>query len=111
MIPYALLGLFVVVVFVLPRLGTISSAKARALVAGGAKLVDVRSPAEFAGGHLEGALSAPLGELEQRAESLGPKDAPIVVYCASGMRSASAKRLLQSRGFNNVHNLGGMGRW
>ena len=111
MIPYALFALFVVIVFVLPRLGTISSEKARALVAGRAKLVDVRTPAEFAGGHLEGALSVPLGELAQRVETLGPRDAPLVVYCASGMRSASAKRQLQARGFTNVHNLGGMGRW
>ncbi len=108
---YALIALVVVVLFVLPRLGTISSAQARKLVADGARLVDVRTPGEFAGRHLDGAVNVPLGDLDRRLKSLGKKDEPIVLYCASGMRSANARRLLQAKGFTRVYNLGGMGRW
>ncbi len=85
--------------------------EARELVAAGARLVDVRSPAEFAAGHLPGAVNVPLGELARRMAKLGAKDAPIVLYCASGARSAHAKRLLAAGGFTRVRNLGPMGAW
>lgn len=89
----------------------ISGGEARQLVAGGAMLVDVRSPEEFAGGHLEGAMSIPIQELSGRLEELGDKDGTIVLYCQSGARSMMAKRMLESNGFTDVHDLGGMGRW
>ena len=71
---------------------TITSAEAHEAVARGARLVDVRSPSEFASGHLEGALNLPVGQLSARMGELGPKGTPIVVYCASGTRSAMAAR-------------------
>jgi phage shock protein E len=89
----------------------ISGSEARDLVAKGATLLDVRSPAEFAGGHLDGAVSIPVQELAGRLDELGDRTDQLVVYCHSGTRSAMAKRLLESNGFANVHDLGGMGRW
>ena len=89
----------------------VSGSDARSMVAGGAMLVDVRSPEEFAGGHIEGAKSIPIQELSRRMYELGDKDGEIVVYCQSGGRSAMAKRLLESNGFTKVHDMGGMGRW
>ncbi len=89
----------------------LDSAKARELVAGGAMLVDVRSPAEFATGHLDGARNVPVGEIARRAKELGPADRPVIVYCASGTRSALAKRALVNAGFAQVYNLGSMGNW
>ncbi|MBI3199925.1 MAG: rhodanese-like domain-containing protein [Myxococcales bacterium] len=93
------------------RFGDVSAVEARTLVEGGALLLDVRTPAEFASGHLPGAVSIPLAELEGRVAELGPKDRPVVTYCASGVRSAVASRLLAGAGFGKVKNLGAMSRW
>jgi len=61
-------------------------------------LLDVRSPAEFAEGHAEGAINIPVGELSFRLRELNGS-APIAVYCRSGARSAAAARLLRLGGF------------
>jgi rhodanese-related sulfurtransferase len=89
----------------------VSGSDARALVANGAILLDVRSPEEFRGGHIDGALSIPVQELAGRMDELGDRTGQIVVYCQSGGRSAMAKRLLESNGFTSVHDLGGIARW
>jgi phage shock protein E len=73
----------------------------------GAKIVDVRSPGEFQSGAYPGAVNIPVQELERRLGEL-PTDGPIVVYCASGGRSAAAERLLRTRGFADVVNGGGL---
>jgi phage shock protein E len=73
----------------------------------GAKIVDVRSPGEFAGGAFPGAVNIPLGTLPSRLAEL-PKGAPVVLYCASGMRSASAARVLRRAGYADVVNAGGL---
>jgi rhodanese-related sulfurtransferase len=91
--------------------GKCSPTLARQLVSMGAKLVDVRTPGEFGAGHIDGAVNVPLHELPQRAQDLGEPDAPIVLYCRSGARSGRAKRMLASRGFTEVHDLGAMTRW
>ena len=93
------------------RRGDVRGAEARKLVAGGARLLDVRTGGEFASGHLPGAMNIPLGDLERRIPSLGPKDRPIVAYCRSGQRSGLAKRLLMANGFTAVHDLGAMSSW
>ena len=92
------------------RLGKISSARAHELVAKGAVLVDVRTESEFAGGHVPGATNVPLGGLSTQAAELAGRGKPIVVYCASGVRSAGAKRILHGAGAE-VHDLGAMSRW
>ena len=51
------------------------------------------------------------GATKYRIGELGDKTDEIVVYCQSGNRSAMAKRLLESNGFTNVHDLGGIGQW
>ena len=73
----------------------------------GAKIVDVRSVAEYQGGAYPGAVNIPVQELERRLGEI-PKDKPIVVYCASGGRSAAAERLLRAHGFGDVVNGGGL---
>ena len=89
----------------------VSGSEARELVKKGATLLDVRSPGEFAGGHIDGAVSIPVQELGSRVNELGEKTGQIVVYCQSGNRSAMAKRLLESNGFTNVHDMGGISQW
>jgi rhodanese-related sulfurtransferase len=96
--------------FVRPRPDT-DGEQARELVQGGAKLIDVRSDNEFSAGHIEGAVNIPVHQLQLQKGQLGDKSNPIVVYCASGARSTHAKKLLESWGFTQVHNLGAMGRW
>ncbi len=94
----------------LTRLGKISSARAHELVAQGALLIDVRTEDEFAAAHLPGAANVPLSSLSSQAKALASRGKPIVVYCASGMRSLSAKRVLQAAGAE-VYDLGSMSRW
>ena len=89
----------------------VSSSDARVLVENGALLVDVRSEGEYADGGIEGSINIPIQELASRMNELGDKNREIVVYCQSGGRSAMAKRLLESNGFQNVHDLGGIDRW
>ena len=81
--------------------------------ANGAVLVDVREREEFREGHLPGALSLPRGFLEMRAEDALPdRKAPIIAYCASGMRSLLAGRVLRELGFENVVSMaGGYNAW
>jgi phage shock protein E len=76
----------------------------------GALLLDVRTAAEFASGHLEGALNIPVQELEARLGEVGPRSRSIVVYCRSGARSATAAATLRRAGFD-VLDIGGMGSW
>jgi phage shock protein E len=76
------------------------------LVKDGAVILDVRSPAEFSGGHVKGAINIPLQQIE-KAVSKFKKEQVIITCCASGMRSGSAKSFLKSKGFNQVHNGGG----
>jgi rhodanese-related sulfurtransferase len=71
----------------------------------GAQLVDVRTPGEFAGGHAPGSVNIPLQELDARARELDP-GRWVVVACASGTRSAMARRRLLGRGFKHVMNAG-----
>lgn len=91
--------------------GDIDGAEARRLVKEGALLLDVRTPEEFAAGHLPDALNIPVQELEQRIAELGPKQKSVVVYCRSGNRSGRAARLLKREGYPAVRDLGGMSRW
>lgn len=79
------------------------------LVADGALLLDVRTPAEFSDGHVDGALNIAVQELESRLAELDPAR-PVVVYCRSGSRSAAAARLLRDRGFS-VTDVGAMSDW
>lgn len=77
-------------------------------IVAGAKIVDVRSPAEFKDGAYPGAINIPLHLLPVKMNELGPKDAPIVLYCASGARSGQGMRFLKQNGFTDVVNAGGL---
>ncbi|HXU01899.1 MAG TPA: rhodanese-like domain-containing protein [Polyangia bacterium] len=89
----------------------IQGADARKLVAAGAHLVDVRSPEEYARGHLPGAVNIPVQELDRRLGEVGPADRELIVYCRSGHRSTRAAQVLREHGFTKVHNLGPMTAW
>ncbi len=77
------------------------------LVKEGALILDVRSKGEFAGGHIKGAINISVDTLRNNLVKLKDKNQPIITCCASGMRSASAKSILQSNGYAQVYNGGG----
>jgi rhodanese-related sulfurtransferase len=76
------------------------------MVANGAIIIDVRTKGEFAGGHIKNSVNIPLQELQKNMKKIN-KDMVIITCCASGMRSASAKSILQSAGYSQVYNGGG----
>lgn len=79
-----------------------------AKIRAGAVVIDVRSPDEFAEGAYPGARNIPVNALPQRWSEVGPKGSPVVVYCASGGRSAVAQQILKAQGFSDVTNAGGL---
>ena len=90
---------------------TVDVAALHAAQAAGSYVLDVRTPAEYAEGHIEGATLIPLQELNTRTAEL-PKDRDIYVICRSGNRSAQASELLTGAGFERINNVaGGMGAW
>lgn len=76
-------------------------------------LVDVREDGEWTQGHLPGAIHVGRGVLERDApEALPSKDAPIVLYCGGGARSALAADVLQQLGYTKVESMaGGFSTW
>lgn len=72
-----------------------------------ALLIDVRSPGEYASGHVDGAVNVPLDRIETQLPALAPdKSQAIILCCASGMRSGMALRALQAMGYQAAINGG-----
>ncbi len=69
-----------------------------AIVARGAKIIDVRSPQEFGGGHVKGAVNIPLDRIQKEVANLKKSGKPVILCCASGMRSGSATSILEAEG-------------
>ncbi|MFN5620672.1 MAG: rhodanese-like domain-containing protein [Flavobacteriales bacterium] len=78
----------------------------RELMKQGAQIIDVRTGAEYKSGHIKGSMNIPLQVISSQLGKI-KKDKPVITCCASGMRSASAKSILKSHGFTEVHNGGG----
>ncbi|WP_207798998.1 rhodanese-like domain-containing protein [Taibaiella soli] len=68
-------------------------------------ILDVRTPGEFSGGHIEGAVNIPLSQL-RTVEMPMDKNAVIITCCSHGLRSVKAVEILKNRGFVNAHNGG-----
>jgi sulfur-carrier protein adenylyltransferase/sulfurtransferase len=87
----------------------VDASRARQLLEEDAALaIDVREREEWDEGHLPGAAHVPRGHLESRIERASPaKDRPLVVYCASGSRSAFAAKTLEELGYEHVVSLAG----
>ncbi len=79
---------------------------------GAVRLLDVRSPAEYAGGHIPGAALLPVDLIASAPATLEPEGKPWLVYCEHGVRSLHAARILVQAGFPDVINMsGGMSAW
>ncbi|MCB9274606.1 MAG: rhodanese-like domain-containing protein [Lewinellaceae bacterium] len=80
----------------------------KAIMAKGGKLIDVRTPQEFALGHAKGAVNIPLQSLSHNIGKIKKMRAPIIAYCRSGNRSGIAAEILRSKGIE-AYNAGSLG--
>lgn len=97
-----------------PTYEQITAEEAKALMESesGYVIIDARTEAEFAEGHIEGAILIPEYEVADRAESEIPdKETLILVYCRSGRRSKIAAEALAALGYTNVKEFGGIIDW
>ena len=86
-----------------------NASAAQAQLPAGAVWIDVRTPAEYASGHLPQAQLIPFDSIEVGVAKLGlAKGTPIYLYCAVGGRSEKARQSLLAQGYTNVTNLGGL---
>ncbi len=74
----------------------------------GALVVDVRTKDEYEEEHYPNALNVPIDQVQHRMAEFGEKSKPVIVYCASGARSAYAAKLLKAAGYSDVTNAGGL---
>ncbi len=74
----------------------------------GAAIIDVRSSEEFNEEAYPNAVNIPVDQIQSRISEFGEKTKPIIVYCASGARSAYAARILKNAGYTDVVNAGGL---
>jgi len=74
----------------------------------GAIILDVRTKGEYGSGHIRGSVNIPVEQLHKSLNKFKDKKRTIITCCESGMRSASAKGILKSNGYVDVHN---GGRW
>ena len=89
----------------------IDGATAKALAAAGAKVVDVRTPQEFASGHVPGAINIPFDEIGKRAAEIGPPSTRVVLYCRTGRRSGIAADALDKAGYKQVYDFQSVTAW
>jgi rhodanese-related sulfurtransferase len=77
-----------------------------------ARILDVRTPAEFENAHIEGAYNVPLDQLDEHAAEVRAAAGPVILVCQSGQRAQKADALLRAAGMSNMHVLdGGMKAW
>ena len=74
----------------------------------GAVLLDVRTPQEYAEGHIAGSRNIPLQTIGRTSEIAADKNTPLFVHCLSGGRSRQAAAALKQMGYTNVTNIGGI---
>jgi rhodanese-related sulfurtransferase len=90
---------------------SVDAGRVASLAAAGERVIDVRSQGEYEAGHIPGAENVPLDQLQTAMQSWD-KTQPLVVYCATGARSAQAVSILQSAGFGTIHHFAeGMVAW
>jgi rhodanese-related sulfurtransferase len=75
------------------------------VISNGSVILDVRTKSEYQSGHLRNSINIPIDNLQKSIKELD-KNKPIITCCASGSRSAYARRILKSNGFENVYNGG-----
>lgn len=69
----------------------------------GAVVIDVRTPGEFASGHVKGSQNIPLNQIPSKIDQIKKMDKVVITCCASGMRSGTAKSMLKSKGIETYN--------
>ena len=93
----------------LPMGGIAADASDSPKTVAGKYVIDVRSRGEWDHGHIEGAIWIPHEQIADRVLAVLPRrDAPIALYCGSGVRSGKALETLKAMGYRNLENLGGL---
>ena len=100
-----ILSLILIVIFIKKRF--FDTKDYNKMLNNGGIIIDVRSEHEFMTGNIEGSINIPLSNLTHNLKQLKDKDQTIITCCASGKRSAKAKKILKSEGYKNVFNGGG----
>lgn len=91
-------------------ISSIGEGKAHANLPAEACLIDVRSPEEYASGHIEGAINIPLDRFyESIARVIPDRNTPVILCCRSGMRSSQAHIILRELKYEQAHNGGSVG--
>lgn len=104
----------IVLVFLLlwsKRGGLVEEDQARQWLGHGARIIDVRTEAEFSQRHVSGAVNVPLNRIKEQIGTVAPqKEEILLLYCVAGGRSAMAQRTLKALGYTRCYNLGSYGR-
>jgi len=109
--PILFIAALLAVIFLMKKSGQIPAKDALEKLKAGALVIDVRSAGEFNSGHLAQAINIPLDEIETALpKRVKDKSQPLLLHCASGMRSGTAKSKLTGMGYTNAFNLGSYGR-
>lgn len=95
----------------MPPPGIVDGATAQQVVAAGAVVIDVRTPAEYQAGHIPGARLIPFDQIAARAAELPPRDRPVLLYCRTGRRTGLAAAALAQLGYTAVYDLQGLSNW
>lgn len=95
----------------LPPPGLVDGATAQQLQARGVTVLDVRTAAEFEGGHVPGAIHIPYDQVGARSAELGAKGKPVLLYCRTGRRSGIAAAELVRQGFTAVYDFKAISDW
>lgn len=110
-IPWVIFAVVLVLVMAYRRTSQIATRAAQELLAQGARVIDVRTPAEFAAEHLPQASSLPLEQITRRVrEEIPDRSTVLLLHCQSGVRSGLAVQRLKSLGYAQTHNLGSFSR-
>ncbi len=86
--------------------GKSNTGEVKSALQNGAVVIDVRTPQEFANGHYNRARNIPLDSIGKNIQAIKNLNKPIIVCCASGMRSSKAKAILSKSGITEVHDAG-----
>lgn len=107
----AVAGAVLVWFFLLRKKALVDEQQAQAWVRAGAKVIDVRTPEEFAQRQLPGAINLPLARLKEQIATAAPrKDEVLLLHCVAGGRSAMGVRALRNLGYTRAYNLGSYAR-
>jgi len=104
-----IVGGAVIALLLMRRTASASPEALRQYVQQGAMVIDVRTPAEYRGGHVSKSVNIPLDDLGVQVPRWVPdKSQVLLLHCQSGMRSRNGQRQLQRLGYTNVFNLGSL---